>query len=61
MGPLGCLQGGTGNGYQTHLGHDAYRYQQSGSGVPTAQIAYPLLHQSRSARLLINNPPTIGR
>jgi hypothetical protein len=58
-GPIGWQRGGT--DYQTHLNHQAYRYQGSGSGVPSAAVAYPYYTTRGPRDFLVNNPPTIGR
>lgn len=57
--PVGWQRGGT--DYQTHLNHQAYRNQPSGSGAPTAAVAYPYYTNRGPRDFLVNNPATIGR
>lgn len=58
-GPIGWQRGGT--DYQQHINHHAYRNQPSGSGAPTAAVAYPYYTNRGPRDFLVNNPPTIGR
>jgi hypothetical protein len=70
-GPIGWQRGGT--DYGAHLNHRAnhyanhhanhqdYAYQEAGSGVPAAAVAYPYYTNRGPRDFLINNPPSIGR